>query len=156
VIAIGDAPVPAWDIARLTPSPYDETGWSAGVRMSLTKAVLDQNKTELDFTIKADRNYSYGEVYTVEVLLNGTWYGIPYASGAFNSLGYSIGLGEEKSHTCTPVFAYGILPPGQYRLIKEFDLSGPESPEGMPTTLAKEFAAVEFTVTETLDWEDIR
>ena len=52
-----------------------------------------------------------------------------------------------------PVFVYGILPAGWYRLVKEFDLSEPDLPEGA-VMLAREFAVAEFTVEETLDWED--
>jgi hypothetical protein len=36
-------------------------------------------------------------------------------------------------------------------LIKEFDLEGPQAPDGLPTYLAKEYAIAEFTVEETLD-----
>ena len=49
-----------------------------------------------------------------------------------------------------PVFNYGVLPAGQYRLIKTFNM--PDQ-VGKSNNLEEEFAIAYFTVEETLDWQ---
>jgi len=89
------------------------------------------------------------------VSLDGKWYGVPYAyGGLFNSLAYTVRPDTEqaqRSHSINPVFEYGTIPAGQYRMTKEFILIGPDSPEGLPTYLSRETAMALFTVAETLD-----
>jgi hypothetical protein len=52
---------------------------------------------------------------------------------------------------CYPLFSCGVLPAGQYRIVKEF--TDPDtSPNG--GYLAKEIAAVEFIVEEAMGSED--
>ena len=151
VIAHKDAPEPKWEISRLGLSPYDTSKQSTGVVMSLANPVVDKNNTELEITITADKYYTYGEYDMVEVLLEGKWYRVP-PGGGFLAIGYSIGYDGRTSaaYPFDPVLFCGVLPKGQYRLIKEFDLC--EYPqEERHEVIAKEFAAVEFTVSEMLE-----
>jgi hypothetical protein len=154
-----NAPEPKWNAARLSLSSYDAAQQSAGVTITLTNPVLNEDNTDFIFIIAADDYYAFGEYYTVEVLLEGKWYSIPLAYGLFNDIGYSVDPETEeagRTYSCNPVFACGILPAGQYRMIKEFTLFDPEARgaglDTYPTTyLAREFAIAEFTVAKTLD-----
>jgi hypothetical protein len=124
--------------------------------MTLKSTVLNSRNTELEFVVKADNHYSYGDPYEIEVLLDGKWYGVPFAHEFFNSIGYMVVPNVKEgyhTHSCNPVSACGILPAGQYRMIKEFDLCDPNELWGSPPiTLAKEFAVAEFIVEVALDW----
>jgi hypothetical protein len=155
VIPYDNAPEPKWDTSRLYLSGYDAAKQSAGVTINLANPVLSKENTELDFILAADDYYFFGEQYTVEVLLEGKWYCIPFAHGFFNDIGYSISPETEEAgctYSCNPVFAFGVLPVGQYRMIKVFDLFDPETrSEPPPAYLAKENAIAEFSVVETLD-----
>ena len=156
VIAYEDAPKPKWVSSQLKPSPYNVAEQSTGISITLKNAVLDKENMELEFVIEADSAYSFGEPYELDVLLDGTWYSVPLAFSAFNSIGYAIDPDTEianRTYKHTPVFSVGILPAGQYRLIKAFNLTGPDEPKsGMPTYLTNEFALAEFSVAETLEW----
>jgi hypothetical protein len=156
VYPYNEAPEPGWEVTRLRVSPYDDAHQSAGVTMTLASAVLNKEKTELEFVLTADDHYSYGEPFGIDVLLEGIWYSVPFTSVGFHDIGYSIDPDTEisnRSHIAYPVFAVGILPAGHYRLTKEFDLVGPETTEwGGPVYLSKETVFAEFTVEETLEW----
>jgi len=118
-------------------------------------SVLNKDNTELEITLTADKLYNYGEPYEVEVLLDGKWYRAPFSSGAFIQPLYTIDPNNSRfsrtNFSCNPVFACGILPAGQYRIVKEFTV-----PDTSQTSiyLSKEFAKAEFTVEETLGSED--
>jgi hypothetical protein len=147
---------PGWEISRLRVSTYDTAQQNAGVTMALDSTVLNKGNMELEFVLTAVDHYSYGEPFGIDVLLNGVWYSVPFANSYFNSIGYQIdpdtGTGN-RSHSVNPVFAVGILPAGHYRLIKTFDLVGPDTTEwGGPVYLAKENVFAEFIVEETLEW----
>lgn len=154
VLAHENAAKPKWEISRLSPSPFDEANQSPGISMSLKNPVVNKKNTELEITISADKFYTFGEHYMTEVLLKGTWYQIPFASGGFTDIGYSIGYEGHASanYPCRPVLACGVLPEGQYRIIKEFTLRE-YSPEGWGEAIANEFAIVEFAAEETIGSE---
>jgi hypothetical protein len=156
VIAYEEAPEPKWDPSILYLSRYDAAEQSASIALTLKSPVLNAKKTELEFVVTADYYYSYGDFYEIEVLLGGKWYGVPFAHGDFNAIGYMVVPDVKEdchTHSCNPVIACGILPAGQYRMIKEFDLRDPNEPwDSPPITLAKEFVIAEFMVEETLDW----
>ena len=158
VIAYENAPEPKWEISRLRPSPYETSKPSAGLKMSAVNPVLNKDNTELELTLTADNIYSYGEPYEVEFLLDGNWYCVPFANGAFVMPAYTI-TPEDSGRTfnCYPVFACGVLPAGQYRIAKEFNLLE-RMPEGSwaDVLVANEYAFAEFTVEEMLGTEEER
>jgi hypothetical protein len=146
VAEYANAPKPKWEISRLKLSPYDAKNQSAGVSMSLSNPVLNKNDKEFEVIIMADTLYSFGAYYTVEVLLDGKWYVVPFAHGGVHDICYYIGFDDENRravYPCFPVEKCGILPAGQYRLIKDFDSH----------ELSKEFAIAEFTAEELLESE---
>jgi hypothetical protein len=124
--------------------------------MTIVNPALNKVNKEFEYILTADNYYSYGEPFGIEVLLDGLWYCVPLAHDTFISIGYSIDESTElkdRTYTLTPVFAAGILPAGQYRLVKSFDLVGPDVTEwGGPVYLKKEIVIAEFTVEETIEW----
>ena len=157
VWAHGILPEPVWDVSELELSPHRKIEGSTGVQMHLNNSILNQKNSKLEMVLAADKLYSYGEGCAAEVCLDGNWYSIPFAHGAVIDIGYSISPETEEAsctHSFDPVFSYGVLPAGEYRLIKRFDLVGPDTPSGMPTYLAGEYATAEFTVEETMIWRE--
>ena len=160
VIAYKNAPTPEWDISRLKLSKYsayDKSEQNADIKMSFANPVLDKDNKTLEILLTAEKCYTYGEPYETEVLLDGKWYRVPFAGGGFQLPAFSIGPNAKNQKAacgCAPVYSCGILPAGQYRIVKEFDLQGPDSPEGYVSYTAKEIATAEFTVTEALWSED--
>jgi hypothetical protein len=152
VIAYENAPEPKWEVSRLKKSPYDASKQSTGVTMSLTNPVLNKDNTDIEITLTADKLYNYSEPYEVEVLLDGNWYRVPFAHGVFIQPQYTIDpkISEHSKlrFPCDVASKCGILPAGQYRIIKEFTIPD-NSPGGV--YLAKEFAIADFTVEETLE-----
>jgi len=156
VIAHEAAPEPAWEISRLNISPHEI--FSADIKISVSNPVLDRDNMELELLLTTDKAYTYGEPYEVEVLLDGQWYQAPFAPGMFNLPAYTINPPvENKRAACCPLDAVvrsGVLPAGQYRIIKEFELRE-YSPDGVLLSRSeKEFAMAEFIVKEILSSED--
>jgi hypothetical protein len=155
VITHADAPQPKWEISRLIPSEINAAEQSAGIRMSIANPVLDKDNIKFEIILEADNFYSYGSPYSIEVSLDEKWYRVPFTSIGFTGEGYSIGWDNRNrsaAHSINPVFAVGILPAGQYRIIKEFDLRERTANEWeWGDVIAKEFATGEFTVKETLE-----
>ena len=151
-----DAPEPGWEKSRLFVSPYNTAKQGTGVTIAPGSTVLNKEKTKLDFVLTAEDHYSYGEPYGIDVLLDGIWYSVPFAHGAFVSIGYSIDPDTElskRSHAIYPAQSVGVLPAGHYRMTKVFDLVGPETTEwGGPVFIANETVFAEFIVEETLVW----
>jgi hypothetical protein len=156
VLAYADAPEPKWEASRLKPSPYDDAKQSPDVKMSFADSVIDKDNATLEILLTADKFYSYGEPYELEVLLGAKWYRAPFGgSMGFALPAYYVGPNAENQKAmcaCDPVFACGILPAGKYRIIKEFSLEDADS-EGVHARLANEIAIAEFTVEETLGSE---
>ena len=149
VVSFDDAPEPEWDISRLSLSELGNSVQNTGVRIIAENTVLNRNNTGINLKIIANNNYNFGEPFSIEVFLDGKWYSVPFANGAFISIGYSTESRTEITHD--PVGACGVLPAGQYRIIKAFDLVDQSSPQEV-IYLAKEYASAEFTVEETLFW----
>jgi hypothetical protein len=155
VTPYGKAPEPQWDASRLSLSRYDASLQSESVGIALADPVLNEGNTDLEFTVSADALYLFGEDYSTDVLLDGIWYNIPFAQGVFLSIGYLTdpkSTAPARSYTCNLAFAYGVLPAGHYRMIKEFGLIDPEAgQESPPAFVDKVFALAEFMVEKPLD-----
>lgn len=146
VIAHADAPAPIWNISRLELSPHDEANQSAGIRMSIANPVLDRDNNTLEILLTADNDYDYGEHYRIEVLIDGNWYSVPFVPhSAFVDIGYSIRSNSTDTISRNPIVMIGVVPAGQYRIIKEFT----PVTDGVRSNI-REIAMAEFTVTETL------
>jgi len=160
IIAHIDIPEPKWEISRLKQSDYDSSKQSTGIRMSAPNPVLNKENTQLEIMLEVDNYYEYGTPYEVEVLLDGNWYNVPFMGGMGWAMpAFLLKPNDENTRNYiyeNPVRDCGVLPKGQYRIIKEFDLREPPVPpaEWGGNRIAKEFAIVEFTVEETLSSEE--
>jgi len=148
VISADDAPEPAWDAAQLIPSRITEI--STSVTMTIKNNIITRENPELEIVLEVDRQYTYGEPFTIEVKLGNGWFEVPFVRAFFRDWGMGINENtplEYRTIQRSFVGLIGIVPPGQYRIIKEFCIW-----EGsfLPTLVAREFAAAEFTVAEVL------
>lgn len=112
----------------------DENGWN---RTLLTPAIDLSPPEGIILTLEAQNNdgvtinilnesgaeWSYGDTFGLQVLLEGVWYDIPTIPGnwGFSAISYVIQDGEEQSKTYN-LTMYGKLPLGNYRLVTK-DLS---------------------------------
>jgi len=155
VVPYGDVPEPQWDTSRLSPSSLVSTNQSVDITMRIENSVLNEGNTSLVLAITSGGAYAYefGVAYGVEVLLDGKWYSVPFAHNAFTLQAIVASPGFPDSIyelNVGPVFQCGVLPAGQYRLVKSFDLR--DQSASVVTFLANEYAFAEFTVEKTLDW----
>lgn len=121
VMPYEDAPKPAWDISRLELSRFPEASPDQGVQMLLTNPVLSQDNTNLEIIITANNNYFFGQDFSAEVWLNNNWYTIPLAFIWWTSEALVVDPAFARTHSCNPIARFGILPAGDYRLIKSLD-----------------------------------
>ena len=149
VIPYNKAPKPDWDISRLTTSRIDDSNLSTDVKITVANSILNKANSKLDLTVTVNKLYGFGDPYSIEVLIAGKWYSIPL-NISFNSSLYT--TDSTINITCYPAGDVGVLPTGQYRIIKEFNLFD-EAWETSPSSvyLTKKCAMVEFTVEETLE-----
>jgi len=154
VIKHSDLPLLQWDISQLYPSLYKDAEQSTDVIMSFANPILDRENITFDLLIASDEKYSYGSQYEIDVLLDGMWYSVPFLSDIWwesRNIILNPDTGKtEHVQPVTPLHNVGILPAGQYRIVKEFDRV--EFSNGYVIPLSSEFAIAEFTVTELLEW----
>ena len=157
VTAYGEAQAPAWDASRLGISLYDEYVTPPSIPMSFSNPVLTNANPELGYSISANDIYYYDENYRADVLIDGTWYDVPFINRIVHAilLVYNPGdAGNGDRHECKPEPASGcgILPAGTYRIVKEFDLGGYR---GSPQFIRTEYAVAEFRADETIELDSI-
>ena len=154
VVAHELTPKPAWDKSRLALYNNDAGERDAGVEMTFIFPVLNKENMELEFMIAADSYYVYDDSFNIEVLLDEKWYRIPFVPNMGFLFGYAVDADtaiEDRSHTISPVLYAGVLPAGQYRLLKEFMLVDPDTIKLGHRYLAKEIVFAEFIVEEDLE-----
>ena len=128
------------DTEDLSESPY-AVNTTDGASMALVRA----SDTELTVSVENIdmTTLIYGEYYSVEILKDGVWYSLPYATEenvGFNSIGYELAKGESGEWTTDFEWLYGKLPAGQYRIVKDIlDFRGPGD-------FDKYYLSAEFTV----------
>lgn len=105
-----------WNSKLLTPAA--ELTPPNGITMALEK--WEDNAVTVNIANESGAEWSYGEYYSLQVLLDGVWYEIPPVPGnwGFNDIAYVIQDGEEQEKTYH-LTMYGDLPAGTYRLISE-------------------------------------
>jgi len=72
----------------------------------------------VNFRNNSSDDWSYGEGFFLQVLLDGVWYEVPFFPGSwgFLAVGHIVRSGEEREQTYN-LAIYGELPPGKYRLV---------------------------------------
>ena len=105
-----------WNTGLLTPAM--ELNPPPGITMALEDWAKDT--VTVSITNKSGKEWTYGDPYVLQTLLDNQWYDIPTidGSGAFFLTGYLINDGEKKIKTYN-LLIYGDLPSGTYRLVTE-------------------------------------
>lgn len=104
----------SWRSDLLTPA--QEPSAPEGISIELVRQSAQEVTVAL--TNSGQEEWTYGEHFYLDVLLDGTWYAAPPIPGSwgFNDIGLILPAGEtrEKSYDLT---MYGELPAGRYRLV---------------------------------------
>ena len=98
-------------------SPADELTAPKGITMVLKEQSTDKISVEL--TNNSGTEWCYGEYFSLQVLLNGTWYSVPVLDDlnyAFNDIGIILSAGKTQAKSYS-LGSYGTLPAGTYRLV---------------------------------------
>lgn len=106
-----------WYSKFLTPAEHEP----APENISLTVTAVEDGRVSATITNEGSKEWTYGEAFSLEVLLDGVWYSVPTVPAGnwgFVSIGYILPGGEarEESYSLT---MYGDLPSGTYRLVVE-------------------------------------
>jgi hypothetical protein len=92
-----------------------------GVTMTVQKGSTTSTGLSLVFRNTGQHNGLYGKAYSLDVLIEGIWYHVPYAvanGGTFVSIGYGLDPGATTYMDVDWSWLYGKLPAGDYRIIK--------------------------------------
>jgi len=107
----------------------------------------------LDLKISADSYYYYDFPFSLETYIDGHWYYVVTLYSVFRMIDYenTIYPGVVGSWEISPSDYAGTLPPGQYRLVREFFEYDPEASDPVGNIAGTEFidrvfAGIEFTV----------
>ena len=161
IIPHAEAPVPIWDKSRLERAGDYDMMQSENVHMSFVNPLLNNDNRDLEFIITAEYIYHFGSRFEVNVLLDGTWYIVPFGQVGFHELLLTFDPNEPandnlyKNFSPDPVECCQILPTGIYRIIKEFTPAGPTPGDELVFIPGIEYTVTEFTVEETLEWSGL-
>ena len=107
----------AWDTTWMMPAK--EPAATEGIQIQLLQWTEDS--VMVNVSNHSQNEWTFGEYYHLEVLLDGTWYHVPQAPGnmwAVHDIAYILTPGGNKDMTYS-LLPYGELPSGQYRLVAE-------------------------------------
>lgn len=111
----------------------------SGVTMTV-KHVAD-TKIAVNINNSADESVTFGEDYILEVKEGNKWYSLPVNDDImFTSIGYALKKGSDFQWSTDYEILYGILPAGQYRIIKGFSI------ELQQETPKEYFISAEFSI----------
>ena len=84
--------------------------------------ITEQSAANVTVELRNDsgEEWCFGEYYSLEVCLDGTWYIVPRTpeNWMFTSIGYMLDH-KEKQEKSYNLMSYGTLPAGDYRLVVE-------------------------------------
>lgn len=107
-----------WVAELLEPAGESRTLAPEGVSMVLTEVTEDTIHVEL--TNKGAEEWCFGEDYSVQVCLDGTWYNLPEVPGRWgiNAIAIILPAGKTMQESYD-MRRFGELPVGEYRLVKD-------------------------------------
>lgn len=112
------------DVESLTPVTRELPEVPEQITAELIEAT--KNSACVRYTNVSDKDWEYGQSYSVHVLLDGTWYAVPHRSDTdvfyvFTSEAYVVQPGDYVYETCEfRNWNTGCLPPGHYRLVTNY------------------------------------
>ncbi len=104
------------------PSAYKTVNNFDGVSMAAKECTTLSTGLTLVFTNKSESKCIYGEYFTLEKKIGGSWYQVPVAIDGeygFNSIGYNLEPDGESEWISDWEWLYGSLEPGEYRIVKD-------------------------------------
>lgn len=110
----------------------EDVGRKSSLQIETEKSVvmeitqLSETGIELEISNLGDTKAYYGKWYSLERNIDGEWYELNFAEGnadiTFPAVGYDLNAGLSAKKQIDWEFAYGKLPEGHYRLIKDFEI----------------------------------
>lgn len=110
-----DETADGWDAAAL--SPAEE--WTAPEHITIELASYTKIALVAELTNSGSEPWTYGAAYSIQVLLDETWYVVPAAAQntVIPSIAYGLPAGETREEIYYYYSVYGDLPAGTYRLV---------------------------------------
>jgi len=105
-----------WRMEYLYPSPEMEPA-PEGIKMQLQS--WTQEEIVISLSNESDSEWMYGYPFHLEVNIDRTWYQLPFMpeGGTFALVGFVLGSGQTHEMRFNLMSDYGVLPPGNYRLV---------------------------------------
>ncbi|MGM7684425.1 immunoglobulin-like domain-containing protein [Cytobacillus sp. Hm23] len=123
------------------PTLYETVNNVDGVTMIAIEETVSPTGLTVALENTSDKEYIYGEYFSLEKNINGRWYQVPVAiddNYGFNDIGYRLASSDVKEWTVDWSWLYGNLITGEYRIVKDI-LDGRKAGEYDKYHLAAEF-----------------
>ncbi|EEG78627.1 immunoglobulin-like domain-containing protein [Dethiobacter alkaliphilus] len=120
--ADSNSPPESIDPADLETTPYETVNNFVGVTMTVDQETVSNTGLTVVFENNTERECIYGEYFSLEKKINGTWYQLPVVvdgNYGFNDIGYPLPPGGSGEFTAKWEWLYGTLEPGNYRIVKD-------------------------------------
>ncbi len=112
--------------------PAADIGGKSSLQIETEKSVamvvkqVSETGIELEITNLGDTTAYYGTWYSLEKNIDGEWFELKFIEGnadiTFPAVGYYLDEGSSAKKQIDWEYAYGKLPKGHYRLIKDFEI----------------------------------
>lgn len=136
-------------LSDLEETSYFEVNELDGVNMMVIDETVSPTGLTLLFENETDTEFTYGEEYLLEMLIEDEWYEVPAPSDedfAFESIGYLLTENDSEELDVDWEWLFGTLEPGEYRIVKEvLDVIEPGNFEAFPLS-------AEFTIEQDVIW----
>jgi len=112
---------PQDDEGSWKPTPYEHVNTFDGVTMEIQEGTVSATGLTLLFTNETDKEGIYGDPFTLEKKIDGSWFEIPVIleEYGFNDIGYNLPPNGESEWEVDWEWLYGPLDSGEYRIMKE-------------------------------------
>lgn len=107
---------------NLEPSEFTEINRLNKVNMRVEEDTISPTGLTLLFENSENKNYTYGEAYTLETKINKAWYQVPIEieeDYGFLDIGYNLPANGTAEWTVDWEWLYGDLDAGDYRIVKD-------------------------------------
>lgn len=92
-----------------------------GLTISIKEGTLTNTQATLIITNNTNKEYTFGEAYTLEKKVLGRWEKIPDENDWFNLIAYTVLPNSKIEMECNWGYNYGELKRGTYRIVKIID-----------------------------------
>lgn len=112
--------------------PAADIGGKSSLQIETEKSIamevkqVSETGIELEISNLGDTKASYGTWYSLEKNIDGEWFELNFIEGnadiTFPMVEYNLNAGSSAKKQIDWEYAYGKLPEGHYRLIKDFEI----------------------------------